>query len=237
MFLGPSPQLASIIHQQRPHPPWLYRPSRWPRNSIWNSFVHMVTRRKQKSDWIANQMIHLFLYFGWYFITLCLAGKILTTKKSPSGGISTPKTPTTPPTCSFPLHSKQCAPPDITVGHNNGTKKDSAAGLLTPNTCSDGFMNLSFNLPGDPAIDSEGTHERSTAATAAAVSAAATAMASGLGSEFCCPSFGVRPPRLTVTVTSTNGDPRSATCSILWNLFTVNLVEGEKKESFNGWGI
>nr|CAH0110411.1 unnamed protein product [Daphnia galeata] len=143
------------------------------------------------------------------------AGKVLTTKKSPSGGISTPKTPTTPPTCSFPLHSKQCVPPDITVGHNNGTKKDSAAGLLTPNTCSEGFMNLSFNLPGDPAIDSEGIHERSTAATAAAVSAAATAMASGLGNEFCCPSFGVRPPRLTVTVTSTNGDPRSATCSIL----------------------
>jgi hypothetical protein len=128
--------------------------------------------------------------------------------------MSNPKAPSTPPASSFPLVSKlNCAPPDITVGHN-GIKKDSTAGLLTPKTRSDGFMGLSFNLPGDPAIDG-GTHDGSTAATAAAVSAAATAMASGLGNEFCCPTFGVRPPRLTVTVTSANGDPRSATCSIL----------------------
>ncbi|XP_046649708.1 soluble guanylate cyclase 88E-like isoform X2 [Daphnia pulicaria] len=145
---------------------------------------------------------------------ICPHGKALASKKSPSGGMSNPKAPSTPPASSFPLVSKlNCAPPDITVGHN-GIKKDSTAGLLTPKTRSDGFMGLSFNLPGDPAIDG-GTHDGSTAATAAAVSAAATAMASGLGNEFCCPTFGVRPPRLTVTVTSANGDPRSATCSIL----------------------
>ncbi|XP_046452235.1 soluble guanylate cyclase 88E-like isoform X2 [Daphnia pulex] len=146
---------------------------------------------------------------------ICPHGKALASKKSPSGGgMSSPKTPSTPPASSFPLVSNlNCAPPDITVGHN-GIKKDSTAGLLTPKTRSDGFMGLSFNLPGDPAIDG-GTHDGSTAATAAAVSAAATAMASGLGNEFCCPTFGVRPPRLTVTVTSANGDPRSATCSIL----------------------
>lgn len=142
------------------------------------------------------------------------ATKALGGKKSLGAGINSPRTPSTPPISSFAPHSKiNNALPDITVSHN-GTKKDSPAGLPTPDGRSDGFTGLPFSFPNDAIL--EKTHDGSTAAAAAAaVSAAATAMASGLGNEFCCPNFVVRPPRLTVTMTSADGDPRSATCALL----------------------
>ncbi len=166
----------------------------------------MKRRGKSQSLSIELQMLWPFsiiFLFCLFVLYVFQAGKAYAGQKSPGRGTKSPSTPPSTIIWSFPPRSKvSCAPPDITVGHN-GLNKDTA-GLLTPDARSDAS---SRDLPREPAIVSDGS-----AASAAAVSAAAAAMASGLGGDFCCPSFGARPTRL---VTSANGDPSSVTCSFL----------------------
>ena len=140
-------------------------------------------------------MAPFFIILFYFFFSLLQVGKTFTGQKSPGKATKSPSTPISTITWSFPPRSKvSCAPPDITVGHNGINKE--TTGLLTPDTSSRETATLNDG----------------SAASTAAVSAAATAMASGLGGDLCCPSFGIRPPRL---VTSTNGDPSSVTCSLL----------------------
>lgn len=227
----PTPPLA-ITWRSPPIRPYLYH--RWKplrKSLIWNWSVLMVSMKDWKSPttttslhWIANAMAFIWFYYVCFVFIFFIfqVGKAYAGQKSPGKGSKSPSTPPNAIIWSFPPKSKvSCAPPDITVGHN-GINKDAPAGLVT----SDGRPDGSHDLPRDPAIASDGS-----AASAAAVSAAAAAMASGLGGDFCCPSFGVRPTRL---VTSANGDPASVTCSFLWILKSNWIQKRQRKRIVTG---